>query len=238
MLGYADAARDRMRQAIAGANALESPFELVSAYYLAAGLQVLLRDFAAAKTSASKALALSDEHAFQQYVAASRVPLGLAEAALGHSREGMALVRSGLAGLNEIGATVAMSLFLSWAAVAQSLDGEVPEALATIEKALQVNPEELVWRPDAIRIRGELQLRLGQAEAAEADFRTAIAVARRIGAKAWELRAAMSLVQLLRKRGEIGVARDLLGPLYASFTEGFDTIDLKDAEALLKELEE
>ena len=79
-----------------------------------------------------------------------------------------------------------MPLFLSWAAMAHSFDGKVPEALATIEKALQVNPEELVWRPDAIRIRGDCSSDwVGRA--AEADSRDAIALAQKIGAKAWEL---------------------------------------------------
>lgn len=129
-----------------------------------------------------------------------------------------------------------MTLFLSWIAVTEALDDKLPEALATVEKALQANPAELSWRPEAIRIRGELRCRSGQSEAAEQDFRDAIALARKIGAKAWELRAAMSLVRLLKKRGDIVVAHDLLAALYASFTEGFDTADLKDAKALLKEL--
>ncbi len=131
-----------------------------------------------------------------------------------------------------------MTLYLSWVAVAQSLDGKLPEAFATIEKALQVNPEELAWRPAAIRIRGKLRHQFGQIDEAENDFRDAVALAQQIGAKAWELRAAMSLVTILKKRGDFGGARDMLEPLYASFTEGFDTSDLKDAKALLDELTE
>ena len=112
----------------------------------------------------------------------------------------------------------------------------MPDALATIEKALQVNPAEVAWRPEAIRIRGELRQGLGHTEGAEADFRTAIALAQKIGAKGWELRAAMNVERMLRKRGELTEARDLLTPLYSSFTEGFDTADLNDAKVLLDEL--
>jgi class 3 adenylate cyclase/tetratricopeptide (TPR) repeat protein len=236
MLGYADVARDRIRHAIAGATDLKSPFELVFAQYLAAALQLFLREFAEAKAAASAAVALSDEHGFQHYAAASRVILGLAEGALGHLGSGMPIVNLGLDALNEIGAEIAMTLYLGWVAVAQSLDGKVPEALATIENALHVNPEELAYRPEALRIRGELRLKSGQTDAAEGDFRDAIALAQKIGAKAWELRAAMSLAQVLRKRGDVPEARDLLTPLYASFTEGFDTADLREAKALLDEL--
>jgi predicted ATPase len=71
--------------------------------------------------------------------------------------------------------------------------------------------------------------------AAEASFREAISVAQHQSAKTWELRAAMSMARLWHgKRHE---ARDLLAPVYGWFTEGFDTLDLKEAKALLIELE-
>ena len=199
-------------------------------------LQLFLREFTDAKISAAKSVALSDEHGFQQYAAGSRVFLGLAEAALGDPRRGMPIVSLGLRGLNESGAVVAMTACLTWVAVAQSLDGKVSEALTTIEEALAVNPAELAWRPDAIRVRGDLQLRVGQADAAEADFRKAIALAQTIGAKAWELRAALSLTHLLRNRGDLQRARELLAPLYSGFIEGFETADLKEAKSLLGDL--
>ena len=52
----------------------------------------------------------------------------------------------------------------------------------------------------------------------------------------WELRAAMSMARLWRDQGKREEARDLLAPVYFWFTEGFDTRDLKEAKALLKEL--
>jgi predicted ATPase len=76
----------------------------------------------------------------------------------------------------------------------------------------------------------------GSVDAAEADFCEAIALAKQIGAKALELRAAMSLARMLKKRGNLAEAQDLIAPLYATFTEGFDTADLKDAKELLEEL--
>ena len=73
-------------------------------------------------------------------------------------------------------------------------------------------------------------------KAAERDFREAVALARQIGGRAWELRSAMNLARMLRLRGDLVEARSVLEPLYSSFTEGFDTADLKDAKALLTEL--
>jgi tetratricopeptide (TPR) repeat protein len=236
MMGRADTARDRIRQAIAGATNLRSPFELAYAQYLAAMLQLFNREFADARMSAAASVALSDQYGIKQYSAGSRVFLGLAEAALGDPGEAMSLVNLGLAGLNESGAVVAMTLYLSWFAEAQGLSGEVAGALLTVARALEVNPEELAWRPDALRIRGELQFTSGNTDAAEADFREAITLAKQIAAKALELRASMSLARILRKRGDFAEARELIAPLFASFTEGFDTADLKEAKALCEAL--
>ena len=72
---------------------------------------------------------------------------------------------------------------------------------------------------------------------AEAYFRGAWAVARRQQTKSCELRAAMSLARLRSDQGKVQQARELLAPVYGWFTEGFDTRDLKDAKALLGELE-
>src|SRR5262249_21221396 len=106
----------------------------------------------------------------------------------------------------------------------------------TLEQALQMNPDELVYRPETLRLRGELRLRQGQTELAEADFRDSLALAHNIGAKAWELRTTMSLARLLTKQGRRDEARTMLAEIYGWFTEGFDTADLKDAKSLLDEL--
>jgi predicted ATPase len=71
---------------------------------------------------------------------------------------------------------------------------------------------------------------------AEAYFERALVVAREQQAKSWELRTAMSMARLWRDQGKRDEARDLLAPVYGWFTEGFDTLDLKEAKALLDEL--
>jgi predicted ATPase len=71
---------------------------------------------------------------------------------------------------------------------------------------------------------------------AQACFERALAIARTQGAKSWELRAAMSLARLWRDQGRRRKAHDLLAPVYAWFTEGFDTLDLREAKALLDDL--
>ena len=81
------------------------------------------------------------------------------------------------------------------------------------------------------RIAGEIALRSPEPDAAKAEayFERALAVARQQQAKSWELRAAMSMARLWRDQGKRDEARDLLAPVYGWFTEGFDTLDLKEA---------
>jgi tetratricopeptide (TPR) repeat protein len=86
------------------------------------------------------------------------------------------------------------------------------------------------------RLKGELLLNEGNHEAAAQSFRHAIELARRQGAKSWELRATTSLARLLASQERGAEALSMLAEIYGWFTEGFDTADLKDAKALLDEL--
>ncbi len=88
------------------------------------------------------------------------------------------------------------------------------------------------------RIAGEIALLSPEPDVAKAEayFERALAVAREQQARSWELRAATSMARLWRDQGKRDEARDLLAPVYGWFTEGFDTLDLKDAKALLDAL--
>ncbi len=96
--------------------------------------------------------------------------------------------------------------------------------------------KERWYEAEINRITGEIALKLPQlgASQAEAYFERALAVARVQQAKSWELRAAMSMARLWRDQGKPQKARELLGPVYGWFTEGFDTRDLKEAKALVR----
>jgi predicted ATPase len=87
------------------------------------------------------------------------------------------------------------------------------------------------------RIAGEIALisPAGDLLKAQAYFDRALTIARQQQAKSWELRASMSLARLWRDQGKVQQARELLAPVYGWFTEGFDTLDLKEAKALLQE---
>jgi predicted ATPase len=98
--------------------------------------------------------------------------------------------------------------------------------------------EERWWEAEVYRLQGVLLLQRSRADVgqAEACFQQALDVARRQQAKALELRAALSLARIWQGQGKRAAARELLAASYDWFTEGFDTADLQEAQALLAEL--
>jgi predicted ATPase len=199
-------------------------------------LRVYMREYEHSEVLAASALELAEKHKFPQIAGYSQCVLGEAKAQLGRVSEGIQLIRQGLRGLLEIGSTLSISNFMTYLAAAQEREGAIIDALETVEQALQSNPDVLVHRPETFRLRGGLRLKRELTELAEADFREATALAQRIGAKTWELRATMSLARLLASQDRRDEARTMLAEIYNWFTEGFDTLDLKDAKALLDEL--
>ena len=154
-----------------------------------------------------QALELCEQYQLPWYAALTRALLGTARSQLGRAAEGIALMRRGIAEQLELGALNAIGLMTAELAAALGREGAIVEALETVARALRANPEELVFQPEILRIRGELRLKQGQAELAEADFREAIVLAEKMRAKAYELRTTASLARLLAsedRRDEVG----------------------------------
>ena len=109
----------------------------------------------------------------------------------------------------------------------------IDEAMTAIEITKERSREAEVHR-----VAGEIALKspVPDATRAQAYFERALVVAREQQAKSWELRAAMSMARLWRDQGKRQQARELLAPVYGWFTEGFDTLDLREAKAWLNEL--
>ena len=234
-LGRADVARQRVAQMMADLDE-GNRYNVAVSVCFAASVRLDLREYEQAEALAARALELMEKHQFGAMGEAARCLLGSARAELGRRTEGIALLRQGIAGRLEVGDRANVGGSITSLAAALGRDGAIGDALETIEQALQANPHALSQRPETLMIRGELRLKQGQTELAEAGFREAIALARKIGAKAWELRATTSLAEMLARLGRRDEARAMLAEIYGWFTEGFDTADLKDAKALLDEL--
>jgi predicted ATPase len=117
--------------------------------------------------------------------------------------------------------------------------GRVTDALALVDHAVNTGqgPASGNYVAEIHRLRGVFLRSLGSpAEDVERALRTAVELAEEQGAFLLKLRAAMSLARLWRDQGKQQQAQELLAPVYGWFTEGFDTLDLKEAKALLEEL--
>jgi tetratricopeptide (TPR) repeat protein len=233
-IGRADLARQRVARMMAISD-VNNAFDAAFSHVQAANLQIFIRNYEQAQTLAARSLELSRDQ-FPMQAAMSLCLLGVARAQLGQGTEGVELAQQGVALWHQIGMGVGTSWMRGYLATAQECTGSLIEALNTVEQALASAPAELAYLPEALRLLGELHLKLEQREEAERDFRHSVYRARETGAKAWELRSTMNVARLLVSQGRCNEARSTLAEIYNWFTEGFDTADLKDAKALLDEL--
>jgi class 3 adenylate cyclase len=233
--GRADEVRARMRRAAATIE--DDAFARAVVQMASSLLHGMLREPEQAAVLAAQAIETAAEHGFRDIDRYARISHGWAQMQLGHPGEGGSLIRETLAAYRANGSLAWVPAFLTMLAEAQALGGALADGLRTLDEALTVNPDERFWRPETLRVRGDIRRQQGEEELAEADFHAAIALAREMSAKAWELRAVMSLARLWRDQGRRAEARDLLAPVYGWFTEGFDTPDLKEAKTLLEALD-
>jgi predicted ATPase len=213
---------------------------LANNYEVRLELEVLRGRAEAALRAAETAVGLSQQQGLGHYLPLARVCLGWAHAKLGEREAGLSEMREGVAAHIERG-NRAWVPFLQGLLAEIEADGQGDEeALARVEEALTLAGQTGERWTDAFlhRIRGEILLKREPSNTAPAEeaFLAAIAIAQQQKAKSFELRAAMSMARLWRDQGKRQQARELLAPIYGWFTEGFDTLDLKEAKVLLDEL--
>jgi predicted ATPase len=166
---------------------------------------------------------------------------GRALALTGRATDALDTMISGINAWRSTGATAFMPLWLADLARTYADLGQFSDARPCIGEAMKTieTTREGYYEAEVHRIAGKIALKSPEpdVEKAKAHFERALAVARRQQAKSWELRASVSLARLWRDQGKVQQARELLAPVYGWFTEGFDTRDLKEAKALLEELD-
>jgi adenylate cyclase len=238
-LGYTDRALERI--SIATEIAHSGPKTLLADMHgYAAYIFELRREPAQMRTRAEARLALSAESGYATGRALSEIYLGWADALAGDLEGGVARMNHHLSVLRAAGFEVTAAYHLALIAAAQGKAGHFDEALRTIDESFTIieRTGQRHHEAEVHRLKGELLLGRAASNAAQAEksFRTAIGIARTQRAKSWELRATTSLARLLTKQRKRDKAREMLAEIYDWFTEGFDTADLKDARALLVEL--
>jgi predicted ATPase/DNA-binding winged helix-turn-helix (wHTH) protein len=242
--GFPDQAMRTAQSNIEEARASDHAMSLCYALATAAcPIALLVGDLIAAEHYVAELLDHSARHALALWRAWGRSFEGVLVIKRGDITSGLRLLRAGVDELSEARSALRFITFLGYLAEALGGAGQFAEGLLMIDQAIERSERtEERWRiAELLRLRGELVLlqdRSGAAAVAEDHFRQALDWARRQGALAWELRAATSLARLRRDQGRSREARVVLVPIYDRFTEGFGTIDLKAAEALIDELTE
>jgi predicted ATPase len=238
--GYPDQSAQAADRALAYSRQLGHAHTLAHALYHVGMAAAFARDVATACAYGNDCVAIASEHGFALWAAVGWVLQGWADAQKGQATSGIARIRDGLTAYEATGTRLNTPLFLTLLAEALALAGKIEEGLAALDDALAkaAASSEKGWDAEIHRLCGELTGRLPHPDPAKAEesFRTALAITREQGTRGYELRAATSLARLWREQGRQGEARELLAPVYGSFTEGFDTPDLKNAKRLLDEL--
>jgi predicted ATPase len=204
------------------------------------GVPLFVEELTKAVLESGAAIEIARQHGFQGMLARGTILQGWALTAQGQGAEGVARMRQGMASYQATGAEIGAGLSVALLAEAYGRMARAGEGLDILGEPLeQAQKHEVCYHhADLYRLKGELLLANppGHGVEAETCFRQALDVARRQQAKSLELRAAVSLARLWQQQGKRGEARQLLGDIYSWFTEGFDTVDLREARALLEAL--
>jgi DNA-binding SARP family transcriptional activator len=238
-LGRPDLARLRAREAVALADDPRRRYARAAALTHAAVVEQCRLDIAETRAlaQAAREAATSDGYAYR--VAMATILHGWATAAGGSHEQGIAELERGFELSRGTGAHMDDPYYFTLLADACTRAGRVDAAWAAVEAGLAEGPvgRRFFFESELHRLAGELLLRLGRTDEADGRLRQALDVARSQGSPALELRAALSLAELLRDSGESEAAHRLVAAPYAKFGEGFDTHDLVTARRLLEALE-
>jgi class 3 adenylate cyclase/predicted ATPase len=240
LLGYPEAALADTERALKDAREIGQAVTLMYALTHIAKTYFHRGDYAVANARADELVRLADEKGALFWKNAAMVDKGYVLAVTGEASNAIQMFTSGVTGHRSTGSRIWVPLYLSYLARAYAELGQYEQARHSIGEAMAAveTTKERWCEADVRRTAGEIALMSPERDTAkaEAHFEHALAVAREQQEKSWELRAAMSMARLWRDQGKRQQAHDLLAPVYSWFTEGFDTLDLKEAKALLEQL--
>jgi class 3 adenylate cyclase/tetratricopeptide (TPR) repeat protein len=236
-LGFPGQAREAARRAIDDARPVNHPFTLTHGLTHAGKTFQLLGDRDACMRAAEEAAAVARKHGFPWPLAFARFLQGWVHCIDGDADTGIPMMLDGAAHPNSANRR---SYMLGVIANAQIEAGQLEAAFSNLEVALTASKTlgTVSYDAEIIRLQGRcLLMQAGTGvETVEERYRLALDIARKQGAKSFEVRSATDLARFLRDQGKLTDARDLLRPIYDWFTEGYDTLDLKQAKALLDRL--
>jgi adenylate cyclase len=239
IIGYPDRAWTIAREVLEMAQRSSDPNVLAQTSSFEAVNNLVLGDGTAAQKYAEESMALSEERGLVSHSAFATNVRGAALIIQGRYEEGIAGMRRGISATRAMAGTP-QGWYFGFLAFGLARVGRPQEALDVVEEGLAsvAKTGEQLSSPSLHYVKGGLLLAQNSSNGGQAElcFRTAIEIARRQSARLAELHATTRLARLLAKQGKRDEARTMLADIYGWFTEGFDTLDLKEAKALLDEL--
>ena len=237
VLGYPQAAVADADDALKHTRDIGQAATVILALAFGGLTNIQCRDYATATVRLDELVASATEKGALFWKAAGMMEQGCVLALTGKAKEAVRIVTSGITAFRSTGATLWMPFWLSNLARAHAELGQFDDAWRCLGEAVTVveTTKETLFEADIHRTAGEIELLSPRPDVAKAQayFERALEIARAQQARSFELRAATSLARLWRDQGRRARAHDLLAPIYGWFTEGFDTLDLKEAKALL-----
>jgi DNA-binding winged helix-turn-helix (wHTH) protein/tetratricopeptide (TPR) repeat protein len=241
-LGEPAQALARIDEALTLAREVSEPHALAQTLYFSSMVHHFRGEDKRAQERAEAAIAISDEHGLTMWQTFATIAKLRARIKQGLQEEPIEAVRRAMAAYEATGTEIGRPHLLALLGEAMGNVRQTKDGLRLLEDALELahRKNQGCYLAELFRIKGELLLNLDSPEPmireAESCFREAIRVAQQQKAKSWELRAAMSMARLYQNHGRSKKSRSLLAEAFGRFTEGFDTIDLREAKALLGEL--
>jgi predicted ATPase len=241
LLGHADTAITRIGGAIQRADAISHPHSQAYACYYASILHALRGEFLTAHGYAERCLSLSEEHGFRQWRGLAHAIRGICVSLLDPSSSALEEIRTAFDEYRGAGYQLGITALYVLLCPALLSGHNCEAALELIEQGLATTSRnsERIFEAELYRLKARALIVRGALDAsteAQSLLDQALTTARSQHAKALELRAAMDRAALWIDQGRREEALDFLAPIYAWFTEGFDTQDLKQAKALLDQL--
>ena len=241
LLGHADTAITRIGGAIQRADAISHPHSQAYACYYASILHALRGEFLTAHGYAERCLSLSEEHGFRQWRGLAHAIRGICVSLLDPSSSALEEIRTAFDEYRGAGYQLGITALYVLLCPALLSGHNCEDALELIEQGLATTSRnsERIFEAELYRLKARALLVRGAPDAsteAQSLLDQALTTARSQHAKALELRAAMDRAALWIDQGRREEALEFLAPIYAWFTEGFDTQDLKQAKALLDQL--
>jgi tetratricopeptide (TPR) repeat protein len=239
-LGYPEQAREQHARMLGLFAEPIDPFARGSRLERECQMYEFMRDNRRMLEAAQNAVALARESGMTHHLGIGMIWLGRVMAVGGEVDRGIEAVAEGREILIKLGELAYLDWYEHCAAAAYLEAGRTESGLAIVEEMVDKCAAGGVrlYEAELHRLKGELLLTAGAPTTdAEDSFRKAISIARRQRAKSWELRATLSLTRMLMKQRRHNGACSMLTEIYNWFTEGFDTADLKDAKALLDQLQ-